>query len=608
MTSITETPNEKPSILIVDDDEQLRRLLTQLLGAAYNCTTVDSAEGALAVLDASSFDLVISDINMSGISGLELVPAVVSKNPDTVVIMISGQQTIDYAIEAMRVGAFDYITKPLDIRHVEAAVRRGVCHHQLLIEKRRYENHLEDLVAARTAEIEHLAYYDRLTDLPNRTLFVDRCAEAIANAQDKQLLGVILVSIDRFRNIDDTLGHAAADQLLRDAGARLQSCIRGADTFARFEGPEFAGLLTDVLNATAIEEVAFSIIESLKTSFSLPTQEVYVTASIGISLSPLNGERGIAMLRNASAALYRAKKLGGNNYQFYAPNMNALALNHLALETSLRKAIDNQEFVTYYQPIVDLASTKIVGLEALVRWQHPTFGLLPPSEFLGLAEDTGLIAEISTAIMRSACRQTRQWQLEGLSDLRIAVNISARQFRQEDFTDRILQILSDSGLSPTSLELELTETSIMEDPESATEVLTEIRKLGVQVAIDDFGTGYSSLGYLKRFPIDTLKLDRSFVSGAATDQDDAALVVAIVTLAHNLRLRVVAEGIETKEELAFLRLLRCNEGQGYLFSRPRPAEELHETLFEDASGSNTIMRSRNHQPTYQALSLVKLET
>lgn len=331
--------------------------------------------------------------------------------------------------------------------------------------------------------------------------------------------------------------------------------------------------------------------ESLKTSFSLPTQEVYVTSSIGISLFPLNREDGTAILQNAGAALYRAKKLGGNNYQFYATDMNALALNRLALETSLRQAIDNQEFITYYQPVIDLGSGRTVGLEALVRWQHPQLGILPPSDFLGLAEDTGLILNISASVMSTACLQTRQWQIRGLSTLRIAVNVSARQFQQRDFVEHVVQILNQSRLDPSCLELELTETSIMENPESAARILTEIRKLGVRVAVDDFGTGYSSLSYLKRLPIDTLKLDRSFVNGAPTDPDDAALVTAIITLAHNLNLRVVAEGIETEEQLNFLRLLRCDEGQGYLFSRPQPAETIEQMLMKESSISGgTVIR------------------
>ena len=367
--------------------------------------------------------------------------------------------------------------------------------------------------------------------------------------------------------------------MLKKVAARLRGCAGGNDTVARFEGPEFAVLLTDSREPAAVEKVSVSILDSLKKSFFVARQEVYVTASIGISLFPHNGDTATTNLQNAGAALYRAKTLGGNNYQFYAPDMNALARNRLALETSLRQAIDNDEFLTFYQPVVNLASGQVVGLEALVRWQHPRLGLLLPAEFLELAEHTGLILDISQSVMRSACLQTRRWQLQGLSDLRLAVNISARQFRQRDFVDRIRGILNDTNFGPASLELELTETSIMENPASAVEILAEIRRLGITVAIDDFGTGYSSLSYLKKFPIDTLKVDRSFVNGAAIDQDDAALVTAIIRLAHDLRLKVVAEGIETENELTLLRRLECDEGQGYLFGRPQPPGVLSRSLF-----------------------------
>ncbi len=337
----------------------------------------------------------------------------------------------------------------------------------------------------------------------------------------------------------------------------------------------------------------------------MSAQEVYATASMGICLFPLNGEDSTSVLQNAGAALYRAKKQGGNNHQFYNADMNALALNRLALETGLRQAIDNEQFITYYQPVLNLMSNRIVGLEALVRWQHPQLGVLPPSEFLGLAEDTGLILYISESVMRSACFQTRKWQLQGLSDLRIAVNVSARQFQQKDFIDKVIHTLGESGLDPSCLELELTETSIMENPESAAKLLTEVRQLGVRVAVDDFGTGYSSLSYLKRLPIDTLKLDRSFVNGVTTDPDDAALVMAVVTLAHNLRLRVVAEGVETSEQLNFLKLLRCDEGQGYLFSKPQPVEVIEQILLKENAanaGNNVIPGPANEHPILTLLS------
>ena len=591
-----ESGKHKPTLLIIDDDEQMRNLLTRLLGGENDCTAAESAEAALELLASSHFDLVISDINMSGISGLEFVPTILSEHPDTVVIMVSGQQTIDYAIEAMRAGAFDYITKPFDLPHIEAAVSRALSHQRLLDEKRRYESHLEEMVNERTAEIEHLAYYDRLTDLPNRALFVHRYEKVIASSSGKdRIVGVILICLDRFKNINDTLGHAAGDQLLKKVAARLRGCAGGNDTVARFEGPEFAVLLTDSREPAAVEKVSVSILDSLKKSFFVARQEVYVTASIGISLFPHNGDTATTILQNAGAALYRAKTLGGNNYQFYAPDMNALARNRLALETSLRQAIDNDEFLTFYQPVVNLASGQVVGLEALVRWQHPRLGLLPPAEFLELAEHTGLILDISQSVMRSACLQTRRWQLQGLSDLRLAVNISARQFRQRDFVDRIHGILNDTNFSPASLELELTETSIMENPAAAVEILAEIRRLGITVAIDDFGTGYSSLSYLKKFPVDTLKVDRSFVNGAPIDQDDAALVTAIIRLAHDLRLKVVAEGIETENELTLLRRLECDEGQGYLFGRPQPPGVLSRNLFPAVIPSSPIS-----EPTHKS--------
>jgi diguanylate cyclase (GGDEF)-like protein len=587
----------RSSILIIDDVEQIRHLLDELL-SAHDCVLAASAEEALAVLETRMFDLVLSDINMPGISGLDLVPRILNRSPDTVVVMVSGEQTIESAIEAMRAGAFDYVTKPLDLRHVLAAVDRALAHHRLLVEKRRYENHLEEMVKERTAEIEHLAYYDRLTDLPNRNLLSDRCAQALAIAQrDSHQAGVLLVSLDRFKKITETLSHEAGDVVLAEAATRLQTCVREGDTLAHFDGDEFALLLTRVVDPDEFTDVCLALNEAFKHPVHLGGQDVYVTVSIGISLFPDNGEDTSILLRNAGAALYRAKQRGGNNYQFYAADMNAQAVKRLALESSMRRAIENEEFITFYQPVLNLTSGEIVGTEALVRWQHPELGILPPAKFIGLAEDTGLILEIGEMVMRAACGQTRQWQDRGFGRLRIAVNISARHFQQRGFVDRLVRILSETRLDPTCLEIELTETSIMENAQSAAALLSEIRKLGVRVAIDDFGTGYSSLSYLKSLPIDTLKLDQSFVKGATSDPDDAALVMAIVTLAHNLRLKVIAEGVETEEQLSFLRLLRCDEGQGYLFGKPMPAAAFESNLASDPQRkihvlANAVRRDR----------------
>ena len=553
---------ERPLILIIDDDEQIRNLLRELLCADYKCVVAGSFEEALSVLQKVNFDLVLADINLGASSGLSLVPRILEHAPETVVIMISGQQAIDFAIEAMHVGAFDYITKPLDVRHVQEAVRRALDHHKLLEEKQQHENHLEELVEKRTAEIKHLAYHDRLTDLPNRALFADRYAQAIAIARrEKHVVAVLLVSLDRLKKVTDTLGHSVGEIVLSEAADRLRNCVGNGETVARFDGAEFALLLTHLKQPDDATQASMAISEAFKPPFRLGEQDVYVTASIGISLFPSNGEDSATILKNAGAALDLAKQSGGNNYQFYAADMNALAVKRLSLETSLRRAVENDEFITYYQPVLNLATNEIVGVEALVRWQHPEFGILPPAKFIGLAEDTGLILDIGEKSLRTACAQTRAWEESGYGRLRVAVNISMRHFQQKNFLDRVMEILSDTRLDPHRLELELTETSIMENVESAADLLRQIRGLGVQVAIDDFGTGYSSLSYLKLLPIDTVKLDRSFVNGATTDPNDAALVMAIITLAHNLKLRVVAEGVETEEQKTFLRLLRCDEGR-----------------------------------------------
>jgi len=568
---MSKTKNSSARILITDDDEQIRSLLKEVLRVDHDCDVAGSGEEALAILKNRTFDLVLSDIKMTGISGLELVPLILQQAPETVVMMISGQQTIDFAIEAMRVGAFDYITKPLDLRKVEAAVRRALNHHKLLEEKRRYENHLEELVKERTAKIEHLAYHDRLTDLPNRALFMNRCERAIAT--NKGPGAVLRLSLDRFKKINDTLGHAAGDVLLTTAAARIQSCVRQDDLIARFDGDEFGLLLTGIGDKADPAEAALSIADAMKPVFCVgESQDVFLTSSVGISLFPSNGQDAATVISNAGAALDRAKQQGGNNYQFYAPEMNAQALTRLGLETNLRRAVEDDQFVTYYQPIVNLASGSIVGFEALVRWQHPRLGLLSPVDFIALAEDTGLILDIGNLVMEAACAQTRRWQQARPGPLRIAVNVSARQFREKDFPDRLVNVLSKARLDPQCLELEITETCIVENFELAVRILSDIRRMGVRVSIDDFGTGYSSLSYLKHLPIDTVKLDRSFVNGATTNPKDAALVMAIIMLAHNLDLRVVAEGIETEAQRDFLRLLRCDEGQGYLLGRPAPAE------------------------------------
>jgi len=567
--------NQKPSILIIDDDELVRSLLFDLLAETYECRAVGSAEEALKDLNRKSFDLVLSDIDMGGMSGLELVPHVHSLAPDTVVLMISGHHEIETAIEAMRAGAFDYICKPIDILHVEAAVQRALNHSRLLKDKRSYKEQLERLLQQRTAEVDRLAYYDTVTQLPNRSLFEDRLAQAVSIATaEEQTLGVLFIAFDQYKKVNDTLGHDRGDCVLREFGERLKSCLAETDTVARFGSDEFAVLQTGVHDANEIVETIGSLSKVLKFAFDVDGQELFATASVGVSLFPLDGEDPQTLLKNAGAALYKAKRHGGANYQFYTADMHSLAVHRLALETNLRRAIQNEELLIHYQPRVSVDSLSITAVEALVRWQHPQLGLISPSEFIPLAEDTGLIVPIGEWVLRNACLQAQRWQQAGFPPIQMAVNISGRQFQDQQLSSAIIKILDETNLAPELLELELTESSIMQNAELAAEVLQTLKNMGTKISIDDFGTGYSSLASLKRLPIDALKIDQSFVRDATTDSDDAALVMAIITLAHNLRLKVIAEGVETEEQLRFLQLLRCDEIQGFFFSKPLPPESL----------------------------------
>ncbi len=566
-------------ILLVDDDPQIRTVLLALLRASYECAEARSAEEALTLLHTEKFALVLSDIVMDGMSGLDMLPHVLQRSPGTVVVMISGEQTIESAIEAMRAGAFDYITKPFDLRHVEAAVARALEHYELRETKRLYEGHLEELVERRTAERDHLAYHEALTGLPNRVLFRDRLAHAIPQAQRRQqLLAVIFIAIDRFKRLNDTLGHAAGNQILCGVAERLSSFRDEGHTAASCGGEEFALLVSDVGRAEDAVKVTQSVREVFKQPFSFNDHELFVTLSVGIGLYPHDGEDAQTLLQNTGIALARAKQQGGDNYQFYRADMNEQALKRLGLENSLRQALEREEFVVHYQPQINAETSQLVGTEALVRWRHPELGLISPVEFIPLAEETGLIVPIGEWVLRTACAQNKAWQEAGFVALQVSVNFSPRQFQQPGLVGQVRRALGETGLEPHYLEMELTEGSVMKDAELTITTLRQLKAMGVRVSIDDFGTGYSSLNYLKSFPIDSLKIDISFVRHSTTDPRDAAIVRAIITLAHSLKLKVMAEGVETEEQLSFLRSLGCDGIQGYLFSKPLPAAAFAELL------------------------------
>ena len=430
-------------------------------------------------------------------------------------------------------------------------------------------------------KLSHLAYHDALTDLPNQVLFKDRLKQAIAlSRRNDQMQAVMLLNLDRFKTINDSLGYVSGDRLLQSVAQRLTSCVRESDTVARFGSDEFAILLTQIPRAQDAANAARAIKQSLDQAFIFEDQELFVSSSIGISLYPHDGRDTGGLLKTAGVALERAKAQGGNNYQFYTAGGTTRALKQLILESNLRPGLEREEFFIQYQPQVAIHDFHLVGMEALIRWQHPSLGLLYPSEFITLAEESGVIISLGDWVLRLACAQNKAWQDAGLTPMRLSVNFSARQFQQPTFITDVAQILKDTNLDPRWLELELTESSIMKDPEEAIEKLHELKLMGIKVAIDDFGTGYSSLNYLKRFPIDTLKIDKSFVSDVCKDPHDTAIVRAIIDLGHALDVTVIAEGVETKEQLQYLSALECDVVQGFLFSKALSVKAFEELLVE----------------------------
>lgn len=417
-----------------------------------------------------------------------------------------------------------------------------------------------------------VATHDPLTELPNRTLLHERLSHALARAQRHgRPLAVLLVDLDRFKHVNDTLGHEAGDTLLQVAARRFYNCLRETDTMARQGGDEFVVLMDELSDRQPITRVSQRILDAMVEPFLIEGQEIHVTASIGITVYPDDGR---TLLRNADIALYRAKGKGGNNYQFYSAQIDNYSRERLALESGLRRALERDELRLHYQPKVDLAAGHICGMEALLRWQHPQMGLVAPDRFIAIAEESGLIRPIGAWVLKTACMQNRAWQRQGMRRFPVAVNLSPRQFAEESLLDDIKSALADSGLEPSDLELEITESMVMNDPEQAVNTLRRLKDLGMRIAIDDFGTGYSSLAYLKRFPVDCVKVDRSFVEDIPQDVDSMAIAKAIIAMAHSLRLKVVAEGVESEEQVSFLRGERCDEIQGHYFSAARAAGEI----------------------------------
>jgi diguanylate cyclase (GGDEF)-like protein len=578
--------SEQPTVLIVDDEPQNRRLLEALLRPeGYDTVTAANGEAALAVVAEASPDLILLDIMMPGMDGYQVADAL-KADPATSgipIIMVSAQSDRSARLRGLEAGAEDFLTKPVDRGELWLRVRNLLRLKELSDSLHAQSISLEEQVQARTADLHRLAHYDALTGLPNRTLFYETLHKTLPVAvQRGWTVALVFIDVDNFKNVNDTLGHAVGDDLLTQLGDRLVKCVRLRDTVGRLGGDEFALILLMDNNKQGAVSVANKIRESLRTPFYLLGHEVTVTASIGITVHPHDSSDPEALIRYADTAMYRAKQAGRDTFRFFTPQMNAEVLARLELETALRQAIRDGEFVLHYQPKVHLNSGRVAGVEALLRWQRPGHGLVLPAEFINALEETGLIVRVGSWVIAAACEQIGKWLRSPVGPVHVAVNIAGRQFVEGDLEGDVTAAIAANDIPANLLELELTESSLMENTERTIATLDNLKNRGVHISVDDFGTGYSSLAYLRRFPIHTLKIDLAFVRDITTDPDDAAIALTVIRMAHGLKLDVVAEGVETAAQLAFLRRHRCDQMQGYYFSRPLAVDQLERLLWEDA--------------------------
>lgn len=626
---------KRAKILIVEDNLSDVLLLERMLrNAGYDAiTSTSEPEEVCALYRANRYDLILLDLHMPGMNGLEVMKSLKKIELSEYLPVMVITALPELKLGALLAGAMDFISKPFELPEVLVRIHNmlevRLLHQQaldhgemqeelvrqlrdkeeglrrtemaLLKEKAALDEHVLKLQAANEKlvvatmnansqaeenehtknRMVHLAQHDPLTNLPNRIPLDERLVQAIglAHRQGKRL-AVMFMDLDRFKYINDSLGHAVGDQLLQSVAKRLTVSVRSTDTVCRLGGDEFVVLLPEVEHAEDAARSAQKILDALTDSHRIEHFELHVTVSIGISIYPDNGEDAETLIKNADTAMYHAKERGRNNFQFFEEDMTVVAVERHAIESGLRTALARQEFVLHYQPKIDLETGAISGFEALIRWQHPQRGLMLPDQFVGIAEDCGLIIAIGEWVLREACIYAQCWQQGGLPPVLVSVNISAMQFRHRafvTFVDYVAQILNETGLTPCYLELELTESVLMQDTDGVASGLNALKVMGVRLAIDDFGTGYSSLSYLKRFPIDTLKIDQSFlrnITSAAARSDDAAIIAAVIGMGKTLNQCVIAEGVETREQMVFLKAQGCTQAQGYYFSPPVSADEV----------------------------------
>ena len=641
----TTRPLGEPRILVIDDNlaihEDFRKVLcasveeaaeaefraaeAQLLGEAVDDAArptfrldsahqgqegVDKARQALA--DAQPYSMAFVDMRMPpGWDGLETIEHLWAVDPNIQVVICSAHADYDWLDVVRRLRHSDRLLvlrkpfEPIEVLQCASALTRKWQNERVM---RGHVASLEHVVSARTQGLEaanrqlrHLATHDSLTGLPNRVLLDDRLAQAVAHAERSgQSFAVMVCDLDRFKLINDSLGHRAGDELLQEVARRLSATARSIDTVARLGGDEFVIVVNPVADRADAEAFAQRAIQAIRPPMQIAGIAIRTSPSIGIAFYPADGTSLDALLAHADAAMYAAKERGRNTVQCYAAGMSARTQEKVQLESDLHDAVAGGQLELHYQPKVDTETNAVYSAEALVRWRHPQRGLLQPDDFIPIAEECGLIGAIGEWVIREACRQARAWQKTGLPGMRVAVNLSASQFRAGKLVERIRQALADAELEPEFLEVELTESAVMSDPEESIKILEQLSQMGVVLSVDDFGTGYSSMSYLRRFPIDKLKIDRSFISEVMDRPDDASIVRAIVSLAHSLRLKVVAEGVESPAQLEFLKTVGCDQYQGFHFSAPLSAGEF-ESLIRTARAGDAEFMLRDAVRTHSKL-------
>ena len=554
--------NTLPRVLLIEDDEDdfilTQDMLMEVHGPDFDLDWVRTWEDAMTAFNAQEHDIYLLDYRLGAWNGLDLVEEATSRGCTAPIILLTGQGNREIDMEAMKAGAADFLIKSeISAPLLDRAIRYA-------IERHRGEQRLTEL-----------AQFDQLTGLANRSLFRDYLMRTITRAdRNHQPVAILFLDLDRFKIINDTHGHDVGDQLLVSVAERLRDCVRSSDLVARLGGDEFTVVVEGISDPNILSHFCDRILRALKEPVRVCGLELSVNASIGLSIYPSDADNLEDLVKSADTAMYRAKEKGPGNYQFYTMAMHVAATRHREIEDGLRRALEREEFEVWYQPQMDLTTGRICGLEALLRWIHPHRGVVSPTNFIHLAEESGLIVPIGEWVFDQVCRKGLALADQNIDELKLAVNFSARQFQEKGLTKSIMSIIERSGVRADRLEVELTENSILKDPSRASAVLHHFAKLGMQIALDDFGTGYSSLKHLRSFPGGTIKIDRSFVNNIATNADDAAIVRAIIGMAHNMRLRVVAEGVETAAQLKFLEHLNCDAVQGYLFSKPVPSDQV----------------------------------